>query len=310
MARAIGLDPAPEEAEKALVEFSITNSRIFLIDGLEDLMQNFSRNGREQQALRVLLVDCLDWLRSLRGRPLGLIIFVRRDLVQSAIRQNSGQFFARYAKYELKWNPSEALRLALWAGQHSGALPEVLPEDVITADDYRLNSLLVPLWGEKMGTAESRQARSVGWFLAALSDFNGQIQARDIMTFLSESAGLSLSEPKWEDRLLAPTAMRKALVRCSEAKIEAIKVESPPVGELLNRLDRLPAGQKRIPFTLETVELDRDELEILTANGVIFREEDQYWIPEIFRHGLRFKATGRPKVLAIAYLVRQQNTLS
>ena len=101
--RAVGIEASPEDVEERLVDFSRTSTRIFLIDGLEDLLQEFVRNDAQRQALRVLLVDCLEWLRSLRGRPLGLIIFIRRDLVQAAIKQNSAQFLARYRDYELKW---------------------------------------------------------------------------------------------------------------------------------------------------------------------------------------------------------------
>ncbi|WP_433243488.1 KGGVGR-motif variant AAA ATPase [Streptosporangium sp. CA-135522] len=309
MARAVGIDASPEDVEEKLVDFGSTNTRIFLFDGLEDLLQDLLDNDVQRQALRVLLIDCLDWLRSLRGRPLGLVIFVRRDLVQSAIRQNYAQFFARYRDYELKWNHSEALRLALWVAQRSGALPGLTPKEVAATKPQDLSTMLHPLWGEKMGSPKSREARSDGWFLAALSDFNEQIQARDIVIFIRESATFSVEDSRWPTRLLAPAAMRKALVQCSLVKIRAITEESPQVGELLNHLDGLASEKKRIPFSPGTVELSNQDLEILAANGVVFREEDQYWIPEIFRHGLSFKATGRPKILAIANLVRQQNNL-
>lgn len=309
LARAVGLAVSPDDVEEKLAGFGRFNSRIFLIDGLEDLLQDFSHDDAQRQALRVLLVDCLDWLRSLRGRPFGLVIFVRRDLVQAAIRQNYGQFFARYSEYELKWNPAEALRLALWVAQRSGALPDLSSEEVASAKDQALGKRLLPVWGEKMGSPRSREARSDSWFLAALSDFNGQIQARDIVTFLKESAALSVADTRWTDRLLSPAAMRNALVRCSKEKIKAIGDESPPVGELLKRLDSLATEHKRIPFSPGTVGLSGEDLEILASNGVVFREEDQYWIPEIFRHGLSFKAAGRPKILAIANLVRQRNNL-
>ncbi|WP_424536995.1 KGGVGR-motif variant AAA ATPase [Sphaerisporangium viridialbum] len=309
MARAVGIDASPEDVEQKLVDFSSANTRIFLFDGLEDLLQDLIESDAQRQALRVLLIDCLDWLRSLRGRPLGLVIFVRRDLVQSAIRQNDKQFFARYRDYELKWNHFEALRLALWVAQRSGAVPEFTPEEVATAKNQDLSTMLHPLWGEKMGSPKSREARSDGWFLAALSDFNEQIQARDIVTFLRESAAFSMDDSRWPTRLLAPAAMRRALVQCSLDKIRAIREESPQVGELLSHLDGLPSDKKRIPFIPEQVDLSSQNLEILASNGVVFREEDQYWIPEIFRHGLSFKATGRPKILAIANLVRQRNNL-
>ncbi|WP_239137792.1 KGGVGR-motif variant AAA ATPase [Sphaerisporangium rufum] len=309
MARVVGIDATPADVEHRLIEFAAENTRIFLFDGLEDLLQDLLGNEIQRQALRVLLIDCIDWLRSLRGRPLGLIIFVRRDLVQSAIRQNHQQFFARYSDYELKWNHFEALRLALWVTQRSGALPELTADQVAAARNQSLSTMLHPLWGEKMGSPRSREARSDGWFLAALSDFNDQIQARDIVTFLKESAAHSAEDVRSSTRLLTPAAMRKALVQCSLDKIRAITEESPQVGAILQHLQSLPAERKRIPFSPEAVELTTAQLEVLAANGVVFREEDEYWIPEIFRHGLAFKATGRPKILAIANLVRQRNNL-
>ncbi|MEU8172418.1 AAA family ATPase [Microbispora hainanensis] len=306
IARAVGIDAEPSDVEQKLADFARDGSRIFLIDGLEDLLQDFARSEAQRQALRVLMVDCLDWLRSLRGRPLGLVIFVRRDLIQAAVRQNYSQFLARYGEYELKWNPAEALRLALWIAQRSGSLPRLSSEE---ATDKDLGRRLTPVWGEKMGSPRSREARSDGWFLAALSDFNGQIQARDVVTFIAESAHISKGDSRWSDRLLTPSAMRSALVRCSREKIAAIGAESPQIGELLKRLDGLGVEKKEIPFSPETVGLSGEDLDLLIANGVVFREEDQYWIPEIFRHGLSFKAAGRPKILAIANLVRQRNNL-
>ncbi len=73
----------------------------------------------------------------------------------------------------------------------------------------------------------------------------------------------------------------------------------------MTRLRGLPAERRKIPFLAETVELRREELDILAENGVVYKDdEDQYWIPEIFRHGLDFRVTGRPRILAIARQVR------
>ena len=80
-----------------------------------------------------------------------------------------------------------------------------LTEDaVIDASDSKLTEYMLAAWGEKMGTERSREARSRGWFMAALSDFNGNIQARDIVRFLEESARGSVEDARWADRLLVP----------------------------------------------------------------------------------------------------------
>lgn len=99
MARAAGIDAAPGDTEQKLA--TAPPRTIFLVDGLDDLLPQIAEDDAQQQALRVLLTDCLDWLRGLPGRPHGLIIFARHDLVRAAIKQNHAQFLARYADYEL-----------------------------------------------------------------------------------------------------------------------------------------------------------------------------------------------------------------
>lgn len=306
-ARAIGLDADPATAEETLISFARRHRAIFVLDGLEDLFQEFTSSPHQQQALRALLVECPDWLRTLRGRPLGLVVFVRRDLARAAVPQNFGQFEKRYEKSALRWDPEEALRLVAWVCHRADALPGLDEARIKTANEPELSEMLMPLWGDKMGSAKSREARSVRWFFAALSDFNGQIQARDVVSFLAEAAAGARGDTRWLDRLLPPNAMRNALKACSRQKIASIQEENPPVGHLLDRLNNLPAAQQKVPFRREDVGLSQDEARLLETNGVLFRENDHYWIPEIYRHGLNFKAGGRPRVVNIANLVRRRN---
>jgi cellulose biosynthesis protein BcsQ len=313
LALAAGLDATPDTAEEALTQLARQRRAVFVLDGLEDLFQRFSSDSRQQQALRALLIGCPDWLRLLRGRPLGLVVFVRRDLVLNAIQQNTDQFFARHRAYELRWNRAEALRLAAWVCERAAVLRLAEGENARTAGAALLSRILTQVWGQKLGSNASREARSEEWFIAALSDFNLQIQARDIVSFLAEAAQNTLDDEKtstrWTDRLLPPTAMRRALPACSKEKIRAISQENPPVGVLFQHLRELPEDARKVPFKLEAVGLAPVDARLLEANGVLFREEDQYWIPEIYRHGLNFgvTGTGRPKVLAIAKLIRRRN---
>jgi hypothetical protein len=179
--------------------------------------------------------------------------------------------------------------------------------DIAKASDDELTSSTSPIWGEKMGNERSREARSRGWFIAALSDFNGGIQARDIVTFLGASAEKSIGDARWSDRILTPASMRDALVICSRQKIDEIGEETPQIRSLLDQLRALPDEQRQVPFTREVTGLDTLGLQLLESNGVVFREEDRYWIPEIFRHGLGFRAVGRPRIVAVANLVRKRN---
>lgn len=307
LALAAGLDATADTAEQQLTELARRRQAVFVIDGLEDLFQDFSTEPRQQQALRVLLTDCPEWLRSLRGRPLGLVLFVRRDLVLNSIHQNTPQFLDRYAQAALRWNSTEALRLAAWVCERAGVLGDRV--SVRSADATMLSHLLTRLWGQKLGRDGSREARSDEWVLAALSDFNLQIQARDIVSFLSVAADGSIPDTHWADRLLTPTAMRRALPQCSKDKVEALGQENAPVRTLFDRLTQLPEDVRKIPFTLESVDLDRDEARLLEANGVLFRENDQYWIPEIYRYGLGFGSNkvGRPRVVSIRDRIRARS---
>lgn len=307
-----GGEAVVSDAEGWLTGLARRRRAIFVLDGLEDLFQQFSTDVRQQRALRVLLTSCPEWLRSLRGHPLGLVVFVRRDLVTNSIHQNTDQFLARYRSSELRWNRTEALRLAAWVCERANAI-ETSGVSARSATARELSSLLVQLWGQKLGSTRSREARSEEWFLAALSDFNQQIQARDIVSFLAEAARIAVEETRvagrWDDRVLPPAAMRRALPVCSKEKIVALSLENKPVGGLLNRLSALNSEVRKVPFTLESVGLEASEARLLEVNGVLFREEDQYWIPEIYRHGLDFGVTGvgRPRVLAVANLVRRRN---
>ncbi|WP_253771578.1 MinD/ParA family ATP-binding protein [Goodfellowiella coeruleoviolacea] len=312
LAGAAGLDSTEESVEDDLVKFASEHQAVFVVDGLEDLFQDFNSDRREQQALRALLTGCPEWLRALRNRPLGLVIFVRRDLVQNSVRQNSGQFFAKYQNYELRWNRTEALRLVAWVGNQTRALP--LPDgmDVQSASEAALTKHLLKLWGERLGSVRSKEARSQEWFLAALSDFNQQIQARDIVWFLAEAASLSASEGgaasrSYADRLLIPLAMRRALPACSSAKISEIEKENPQVGALFHRLQRVNEDAKKVPFDPEVVRLSLEDIALLITNGVVFQDEKGCWMPEIYRQGLGFRAGGRPRVLGVAKLVRRRN---
>ncbi|MET7359947.1 AAA family ATPase [Streptomyces sp. NPDC005562] len=298
LAVAAGVEPSDGRSpEEALAELGKRAKAVFVIDGLEDLLQSLDVEVKST-ALRVLLIDVLGWLRSLRGRPFGLVVFVRRDLVTWAVRQNSGQLLGRYDRYALHWSKEDALRLALWVTAHARALPT--PVDLVAITELSEEGLvqsLVQVWGWKMGTEKSREARSHLWVPAALGDFNNQVQARDVVVFLAKSAELSGSYDTVEDRVLVPGAMRKALLACSKNKIESIRAENREIGELLTKLERLET-QVTVPFELERVGLTVQEADTLIDSGVFSKGTDgRYWVPEIYRHGLGFNSERRARVL-------------
>lgn len=295
MAAGLGREAERHGAEVALTELGKRARAVFVIDGLEDLLQKMDSEAKNT-ALRVLLIDVMAWLRALRGHSVGLVVFVRQDLVSRAVRQNSGQLLARYAPYALRWDKEEALRLALWVTAHADALPTPMDKDEVGELPYdSLVDSLTPVWGWKMGTEKSKEARSHLWVPAALGDFNDQVQARDVVVFLAEAAQLSIAQTSWDDRVLVPSAMRKALLACSRNKIESIRQENQEVGELLRRLQQVPAT---VPFDLSEVEIETSEADFLVESGVFARGNDgRYWVAEIYRHGLGYGSARRARVL-------------
>ncbi|MEV0853920.1 KGGVGR-motif variant AAA ATPase [Nocardia fluminea] len=293
---AAGRNDTDREPEDILADIAKLSSAVFVIDGLEDLLQTMTP-VENQVALRVLLVDVVNWLRAMRGRPLGLLVFVRQDLVGRAVPQNSGQLMARFGPYALNWGQEDALRLALWVARSADALPRGAVPDVDDLSYEDVTQALIPLWGWKLGTEKSKEARSHLWVPAALGDFNNQVQARDVVLFLADAATKSLPDHGWDDRLLVPSAMRRALLSCSRQKIDAIQQENQEVGGLLVKIEN-NSGGVTVPFQLKDIGLKPDEAAFLIESGVFARDPDgRYWVAEIYRHGLGLGSARRARVL-------------
>ena len=154
---------------------------LFIVDGLEDLFMDLQVQKQKtwRFAIRALCQNIVNTLRNLQFGNVGIVVFARKDMAEEAIEINFDQFQNQYHKYELKWSPSEALRLALWiAKQADPALGEGV--DILKASREVLEERLEKLWGKKLGRYDSREANSARWIIAALSDFSNQLQARDI----------------------------------------------------------------------------------------------------------------------------------
>lgn len=308
MAWALGLEVRAAGAGRTLVELLRQRGEklLVVIDGLEEMFQSFSENASQQVALRGLLQDVPEWLEQQPGRPVGLVVFIRSDMVFSAVRQNTAQFLARYEPYALKWNEEEALRLVAWTAVKAGVLANQTVDSLHQAGRKTLSDALEPIWGKKLGSDRSKEARSSEWVISALSDFRQQIQARDLMRLLALAARGSVGDSHWKDRLLTPGALRRALPDCSTEKTKEVEAENPLLRPVFEYLRNLPADKRTVPFTRETVGLEPDQLRLLEDNGVVLREGDEYYMPEIFRHGLHFKleSGARPRVLTLARRAR------
>ena len=230
---------------------------VCILDGLEDLCMDaqLARTDTWKYAVRAICQDVINELDNLDYGNIGILVFARRDMLSEAIDTNYEQFRNIYLKYELNWSQTEALRLVLWlAAKAYPMLSEGI--DITNATKEVLAEKLTRLWGLKLGRENSKEAFSDRWIMAALSDFSGQLQARDIVRFLkyatNDYAGMNMVYP---DRLIMPLEIRNAILPCSEDKLEEIKSEMKNIYEILQKFMDMDSEKKTLPMTLDKIEL-------------------------------------------------------
>ena len=280
-------------------ELQNANQRVlFLVDGLEEILQNTFDNENERYAIQGLIQDVITDLQ-IKYKNIGLLVFLRNDLANNSIRTNYEQFEKQYLSIALKWSHEEALRLALWL------VVKAVPDFCQSIDFDHISQDVVEkelnrLWGVKLGKINSNEAYSSRWILAALSDFNSQLQARDIIRFLqyaTENAGREV----YTDRYIMPVEIKEAVQRCSKDKIEEIKQEMAALQPILKKIEDAPDELKILPFHSDTFNWDKKQEKLLSQEGFLIIDNGKYYLPEIIRHALKFKyAKGaRPKVLSL-----------
>lgn len=279
---------------------------ISVFDGLEDLFKNFNTDENQQKALEALIQTLPNWLESQPERQLGAIIFIRKDLVTTAISQNSGQFIDRYKEFELKWNSEEVLRLVYWIVSPNLGLSDT-PNDAYNMNEEELIRRLHRLWGMKLGQINSKEASTHKWVLGSLANLNKEIQSRDVVRFLFKASSKSLDDKKnqkiYPDRILFPASIRDAIDYVGLEKLEEVKKENKPLEEVLTILE---TKTKDVRFPCEPSKLNAllggsyaKDIKILEDNGVISLYNGEYYMAEIYRLGMKFESSrkGRPKVL-------------
>ena len=272
---------------------------VFLMDGLEEIFEHTISSENEKNAIRALCRDLVDEVK-ISYRNVGLMIFLRKDMVRDSLMINYEQFYSLYRAVELQWSNTEALRLAAWLT--SQAVPNFYQGNIPieTAPGEVIEQTLNRLWGVKLGKPTSNEANSSRWILAALSDFNGQLQARDIIRFLEKATG-HVGKAVYEDRYLMPTEIRKAVSECSNGKIGEIRDEIKALGPIFDKLEHAAEEKKVLPFAADTFNLTQAEEKIMKQEGYLKIDNDRYYLPEIIRHALKFKYEkgARPKVLSL-----------
>lgn len=272
---------------------------VFLLDGLEEIFEHTISSENEKNAIRALCRDLVDEMK-IAYHNVGLMIFLRKDMARDSLTINYEQFYSLYRDVELQWSNTEALRLAAWLT--SQAVPDFYRGNIPieTAPGEVIEQTLNRLWGVKLGKPTSNEANSSRWILAALSDFNGQLQARDIIRFL-EKATDHVGKAVYEDRYLMPTEIRKAVSECSNDKIGEIRDEIKALRPIFDKLEHASEEKKVLPFTADTFNLTQAEEKIMKQEGYLKIDNDRYYLPEIIRHALKFKYEkgARPKVLSL-----------
>jgi Mrp family chromosome partitioning ATPase len=248
---------------------------LFVIDGIEDLLPSIHSKQADQVCLRALLQEVPTWLRASTPH-IGMIVFARSDYVRAAITQNTEQFRSLYRAFELRWDKQEALRLVRWTAEQAGV--NGLGGD--STNDLRR------IWGRKLGKDRSREGITEMWVMDALSTRKEEVQARDLVRLLAESARLSVSQG-WEDRILAPQAIRNALQHVGTARIGEIIEEEPELGEALTHFKTIGA-QVRVPFRITQLTTigDLAALARLETAGIAWRDGEDYWLVSLYRRGL------------------------
>lgn len=281
---------------------------VAIFDGLEDLFKQFNNNEQQQKALESLLQDVPTWLESQNERYLGLVVFVRRDIITTAIPQNSKQFLKKYESFELKWNVEEALRLVHWI-MNKYVLPEkpTFPDwekSIGEKSEAELIKPLYMLWGMRMAKDTSKEAYSHNWILGSLANLKKEIQSRDIIRFLDSAVQKTIDAPpqianNYNDRILIPTAIRDSIDEVGQSKIDEVKIENQPLKEILELLQGR-TGDIKFPCKPEDMQfINEKDIRILEDNGVIVMHNGEYYMAELYRKGMGFEYSrkGRPKVL-------------
>jgi len=285
---------------------------IFLFDGLEDIFPNIASSNQEKMALKALIDDLPKKLSEIRQSNLGVIIFLRRDFLRYTITQNLKQFENLYRSYDLSWDQDSFLRLVFWICSQS----QVINAHQVSIDSLSKQNILErleELWGKRLGSDKSKEASTASWIFAALTDFNGRLQARDIVRFLYHAAEITIDRTKevqfekWSPtRLLPPQAIRRALKPCSEKKVEEAKEEYPAFKTWVEEiLPKYPPAERKIPFAVEQFEMDQQTVRMLEEMGVIYEDKEKddearFYMPEIFREGLGFSGKGaRPRIVVL-----------
>lgn len=291
-------------------------SVVAILEGLEELYSTVADAGVEE-AMRSALVSLPQRLRSESKRPIGALIFARRDTVDAAIKQNLDQFRREFASFSLAWDEGDVLELAAWLAAKSGAIPGAWDDLFSDLNDTEKKERLERLWGKKLGPDDSfekrtKEAYTATWVIAVLSDLRGRLVPRDLVRLLATAAGFKAQGDErttYATRLLIPRSIRSAVEPTSEKKVLESKEEIPELSPIFAKFEA-KAEEVSAPLSqvaLDTLGISTDDLRLLTKHGIVFGDSAPYEVPELFRRGLRLRHSGaRRSVVNLYWRARQR----
>ncbi len=291
---------------------SVNKRIVFMFDGLENLLfSDPTENVLEKQAVRALCKGLMNRLYEKRLDNIGMIVFIRKDIAESAIAINFEQFRGQYQKYELNWEQEDALKLA-WKLMDNAARKQ----NILLSDDktpiYNLTNNVIEhnlneVWGKKMGPDGSKTAGTNRWVRAALSDFNGQLQARDIVRFLKYTTiGKNEGKREYTDRLISPDMMKGAVQGASEEKLSEVEKEIQPLKKSFQILKDVPKEKKQVPLLQEVLDvLPAEDMKMLERHGYLTEADGEYYIPESVRYALGYNKTKRGGIKLVSLLANK-----
>ncbi|MBN3723934.1 MinD/ParA family ATP-binding protein [Burkholderia sp. Ac-20379] len=307
-----GFKPGVPGAGNEFIEHLRASGRtvVAIIEGLEELYTTPGDPGVDT-AMRAVLVSLPQKLRSEARRPLGAVVFSRRDTVEAAVKQNLDQYRREYAAFALTWTEDDVLELAAWLATQSNALPDLWSSEFGALSLSEKTGRLEPLWGRKLGPDDipgkrTREAYTATWIIAVLSDLRGRLVPRDLVRLLANAATVTPQGDEvamYPGRLLVPRALRSAIEPTSDAKVQETEEEiselAPTFAKFRARADQVaaPLGNEEIA----EIGLDNSEVQALIRHGIVFGESAPYEVPELFRRGLGLRHTGARRSVVNLY---------
>ena len=237
---------------------------------------------------------------------------MRKDIAELSINTNYEQFRNQYVQYELNWTQKDALQLALKLAERAGKVSGVQwRSSAIPVEDAGRDIIeeeLTAVWGTKMGTDSSRQADATRWVLASLSDFNGQLQARDIVRFLASASKYEINTGKkntgYTDRFLTPDDMKQAIRECSIEKFREVEKEIHQLKSSFQKLQSMEQKDKYVPLPDEVLEkLGVEDKRNLERFGYLKEADGEYYISESIRYALGYNKSKRGGTKLVSLLV-------